>query len=320
MTSDMDLGAPDPAGRLDSATKPARDGRTTRRVRRLVALLTVFAVVAGIVSAAVAAVSVSGSDGGSTIGVSISTGTSVPGISWPGKGASSSDSGPVCQYTGLRTDSSGAITGFGGGSPGSLFLMACPGWSIGFGGGGLLWVPVRQPAPARTRTIDPAAVASRAEKSIGLPSPMVRLNPEPFSVVNIATWMWIDPGLWHPYSASASVGSVTARAVATPESVRWTMGDGSIVVCTGPGTPFRLGVPASVQSTSCSYVYRSSSAGQASPNGNPNDAAFAVSATITWGVNWSSSVPGSGGVLAPLQTESTTHLRVEQVQSVDTVQ
>ena len=151
---------------------------------------------------------------------------------------------------------------------------------------------------------------------MGLPSPLLHFDPASFGVTNLATWMWIDPSIWHVYSATASVASVTATAVATPRSVSWNMGDGSTVVCSGPGTPYRADLPASVQQTSCSHVFRRSSAGQPSPDGNPNDGAFTVTATVTWAVSWSSDV-GGGGPLAPLQTRSVTHLRVEQVQSLD---
>jgi hypothetical protein len=223
-------------------------------------------------------------------------------------------------YTGLSTTSNGSIVAFGAGAPGSLYLLACPGWSVGFGGSGLLWVPASSGAAPAAQAISPTAAASQAEKSIGLPSPVIGLNPQPFSVVALDTWMWIDRGAWHAYSATASVGSVTATAVATPVSVQWAMGDGSTVTCNGPGTAYRTDLPAIVQSTNCSHTYRRSSVGQPSPDGNPNDGAFTVTTTISWDVSWTSSVPGTGGSLPPLETTSSTRLRVEQVQSVDTAQ
>ena len=268
-------------------------------------------------TAAVADVSVSGSDGGSNLGVSISTGTVVPGVTFPGDQSSGSGSGPVCQYTGLSTTSNGQVVAFGSSAPGSLYLLACPGWSVGFGGSGLLWVPATASASASTSS-DPATVGALAASEIGLPTPTIRLSPEPFAETNLATWMWIDPGVWHSYTATASIDGVSASAVAVPVSVRWSMGDGDTIVCAGPGTPYRQAIPAAEQTTSCSHIYRSSSAGQRSPDGNPNDAAFPVTATITWAVSWSSSV-GSGGSLPSLQTQASTRLRVEQVQSVDTV-
>src|SRR5664280_1056455 len=64
------------------------------------------------------------------------------------------------------------------------------------------------------------------------------------------------------------------------------MGDGGQVTCSGPGTPYNLGQPSSGQSTQCEYSYLRSSAGQPSSDGNPDDGAFAVSATVSWAVSW----------------------------------
>lgn len=296
----------------------ARKRRGFLRSRARVALAVVAAVVVLGATAAVADVSVSGSDGGSSLGVQVSGGTSVPGVTFPGAAGTAAADAPVCQFTGLTKTPDGVIVVSSGG-PGYLYLIACPGWSVGFGGSGLIWVPAL--ASTATSTVaDPSAVAAQAASEISLPTPDIQFNPgQPFTVVNIATWMWVSPGLWHSYSATASASGVTASATAVPVSVRWSMGDGASVVCTGPGTPYRPDVPAVDQSTACSHVYRSTSAGQRSPDGSPNDSAFTVTATITWDVSWSSSVAGTGGALPSLQTQSTARLRVEQVQSVDTV-
>jgi hypothetical protein len=162
------------------------------------------------------------------------------------------------------------------------------------------------------------SVAVEAERSISIPSPVIGINPEQYSVTGLATWLWVQSSAWHGYSATASVGGVTAVAQAVPTSVRWDMGDGDVFVCPGPGVPYRSDQPASGQQTYCSYTYRATSAGRPSADGNANDAAFTVTATITWSVSWSSSVPGEGGALPALQTSSAISVRVEQVQSVQT--
>ncbi len=172
------------------------------------------------------------------------------------------------------------------------------------------------PAPA----VDPYAVALEAENSIVLPKPDVHVNPSPAAVVNLPTWLWVGSSSWHAFSVSASIGSVTATAVAVPVSIRWSMGDGTTVTCTGPGTPFAAGVPAGAQTTDCSYDYSISSAGQPSPDGDPNDGSFVVSATITWSVSWSAAGAVAGGTLPTLFTSTSTHLRVEQVESLVTNQ
>ena len=134
--------------------------------------------------------------------------------------------------------------------------------------------------------------------------------------MNLPTWLWVDDAMWHPYSVTASVGLVSATAVATPISVTWTMGDASVVSCDGPGVPFDVTRPASQQTTSCVYVYRISSAGGSAPDGDPDDAAFTVQATVSWAVEWSAEGSPGGGALPTLTTSASTRLRVEQVESI----
>jgi hypothetical protein len=149
-----------------------------------------------------------------------------------------------------------------------------------------------------------------------LPTPAILFNPATFSVVNIATWLSIDPTVWHAYQATATAGDVTAKAVATPETVTWAMGDGGNVECQGPGTSFNPAVAVDAQSTDCSYTYKQSSAGQPSGDGDPNDGSFLVTATISWKVTWTAVGAPGGGTLTPLETTSQRPLRVEQVESV----
>jgi hypothetical protein len=116
---------------------------------------------------------------------------------------------------------------------------------------------------------------------------------------------------------TASVGSVSATAVATPSSVAWSMGDGVVVTCDGPGTPFDPALPASQQSTQCTHTYTVSSAGQPSRDGNANDGAFDVVTTIDWSVSWSAAGAAGGGVLPNLSTSTSSQVRVEQVESIN---
>jgi hypothetical protein len=205
----------------------------------------------------------------------------------------------------------------GSSSSGKWYLVECQGTADLYRDG-LTWIPTAAapgaapPGPA----VDPAVLAQQAENSMRLPSPQIETNPNTQAIVNLPTWLWLDQGTWSPESVSASVGTVTATATATPEQVQWTMGDGGSVVCNGPGTPYQPSVPAESQATNCSYTYSRSSAGEPSATGDPNDAGFAVTATITWGVTWSAQGEPAGGVLNPLTTSSSRSLPVEQIQSV----
>jgi hypothetical protein len=95
------------------------------------------------------------------------------------------------------------------------------------------------------------------------------------------------------------------------------MGDGTTVVCTGPGVAFDTSEPSNSQTTSCDHTYSQSSAGQPSPNGDPDDASYPVRATVEWTVSWTATGAAGGGSLPGLTTTSTVPERVEQVESLN---
>ncbi|HVA05624.1 MAG TPA: hypothetical protein VNG12_02670 [Acidimicrobiales bacterium] len=297
--------------------KGATSDRTHHAKRNIIVLIVALVVIG---SATAAMADVSASDGGGTVTVTVSSSGSSGGSSTPGVGAGttvSTGSGPACTYTLLSTE---GVPGLASGGPtsGSWYLISCPHGGLGFVGTQVFWVPtVASVPPTRPVVVAPSAVAAQAAASIALPVPSISTNPAPFSIVNLPTWLWIDSSIWHAYSATASVGAVTATAVATPESVSWSMGDGSSSVeCSGPGTPYRTDLSAASQHSSCTYTYSSPSSG---PNANSNDGAYPVTATIYWTVTWTGT-SGAGGTLPTLETSAGTRIRVEQIQSVDTVQ
>jgi hypothetical protein len=95
-----------------------------------------------------------------------------------------------------------------------------------------------------------------------------------------------------------------------PVTVTWTMGDGSQVVCRGPGTPYTEGDPARPSPT-CSHTYPRSSARQPGLR-------YPVTATTTWRITWTATgVVSASGTLPPLLRTSTTTLRVAEAQTVN---
>ncbi len=175
-----------------------------------------------------------------------------------------------------------------------------------------VWVvPAAQSPPPPS----PAVLGAQAASQIGLPSPAIRTDPVavdgvPGTVVNLPTWLWIAGSTWHPYSATAAAGGVSATATAVPVSVTWSTGTGHEVTCAGPGAAYDPDLPASDQRTGCSYAWHQSSVGE--PGG-----VFQLSATVSWAVAWSGS-GGSGGSLPSLDTTSTVPISVQQVESVNT--
>jgi hypothetical protein len=166
------------------------------------------------------------------------------------------------------------------------------------------------PAP---QAVGVAALAQQASRYLPLPSPGIRTSPPPDreQLVHLRTWLWVDRAGWGPRWATASVPGVSATVTAVPVSVTWAMGDGSRVVCRGPGTPYDPARPERAQRPSCSYVYRHSSAGQ--PAGQ-----FTVTATATWQITWTAGGGPGSGTLPPLSRSSQVGLRVAEVQALNT--
>lgn len=303
---------------------------TFRRPSRVVPVGCIAVVVAVFISPAVAWAGSWGVSGGNTVRVGVSAPSS---SSSAPQGGNTSHHGPshadpkgtntggsatppqMCTLTPLSALTSQSLAP-GGPIPGQWYFVNCGAYAVLGPGAGLVWVPINGAPPGAPA--NPLALAQQAEDSIRLPGPTIHSNPANSSVVNVSTWLWVDPSAWQPLAASATAGGITATAVAIPSSVSWSMGDGGTVVCDGPGTPYDTSKPAGEQHTDCSYTYRQSSVGQPSPDGDPNGGAYPVTATITWGVAWSVTGAPGGGALPGLRTSSTVPLRVEQVESIGT--
>jgi len=207
----------------------------------------------------------------------------------------------------INTNSSTSITINGVPGAGTWYLITCPGTtpSLIFEG-----APAGQAAAPLAQ---PAALAQEALATMHLPAPRIGMSPpNTAEIVNFQDWLWVDSSMWHPISATASVGPVAATATATPERVLYEMGDGSQVVCTGPGTPYKPAIAPGAQSTNCSYSYPNSSAGQ------PNNQ-YTASATIYWHVTWTAvGAPGGGDLGKFAGDTATTQVAVDEVQALNT--
>jgi hypothetical protein len=269
-------------------------------------------------------VSVGASDGGSSAGSPGTTGAGgMPGTSRGGTGSGTGAGGGspwACTSTSLLLNDLGGFAP-GGPTPGGWYSVTCIDRLNGASTTQTEWIPSAAASPPSVPQgspgTDPRGLALQAENSLRLPAPDLHFNPAFSSVVNLPTWLWIGPSIWHPLSVTATAGSVSATAVATPVSVTWETGDGGQVVCGGPGRPFDFAVSAQEQETGCQHTYWASSIGQPSPDGNPDDAAYRVRATVTWSVSWAAVGVSGQGVLPPLTTAALAAVRVVQVESVN---
>lgn len=144
---------------------------------------------------------------------------------------------------------------------------------------------------------DPVALAQSAVETMRLQPISIGIVPEdvPGSVglVGMPVWLWADrpnEHSWGPITRTASAGGVSVTATAEVERVRWLMGDGQVVVCSGPGTVYedRFG---KTDSPTCGYTYS-------------KQGVYTVRAESLWRVRWSGM--GLSGTLPVLLTDSTT--------------
>jgi hypothetical protein len=149
----------------------------------------------------------------------------------------------------------------------------------------------------------PERAADQARKLLSLSLPAIQLSP-PLGVaqlVGVPTWLWLgDP--WAPMRASATLDGVTATVTARPTAVTWDLGDGTVIRCDGPGTPYDTSRSADDQRTTCSHTFETRGR-------------FALTATVAYDTTWTATT-GDGGLLGPVARTSTVTVTVEEAQAV----
>ncbi|WP_223179604.1 ATP/GTP-binding protein [Streptomyces griseicoloratus] len=141
--------------------------------------------------------------------------------------------------------------------------------------------PIPDGADPAVPAIDTEVLAQRAVDSMKLTGPDIASPPpEGRYTVGVPMWLWVRQGetTYGPATATASVGAVNGDRHRTVTSIRWIMGDGTIITCAGPGTPYR-GSEGMVDSPDCGHRYATTSSGQ------PGER-FSLTATSTWTVDW----------------------------------
>jgi len=158
---------------------------------------------------------------------------------------------------------------------------------------------------------DPAALADEARDGLRLPAPGLSSSPGADApvLVQVPVWLWVDEDAWALESAEAEVPGGSVRVTATPTTASWSMGDGEVVTCDGPGRPYEPGRddPAGA-SPECGHTYTRPSTGE--PGGR-----FAVGVEVTWEVVWEAS-DGTGGALEPLVTAAGADFDVVESQAL----
>jgi len=111
--------------------------------------------------------------------------------------------------------------GAGGPTPGQWIIPVCDGPGV-IDPMPPFWVSgAKQPAAAVTVQIAPIVVAEQAAKTLPLSSPVIEMAPPDGAsqLVRVATWLWVNPAVWRPVSASATAGAVTTTG--THSEIPW---------------------------------------------------------------------------------------------------
>lgn len=126
---------------------------------------------------------------------------------------------------------------------------------------------------------DPLTLAQQAVESMNLQAVHVGIVPESragsVGLVGVPNWMWVeqpDPQTYGPITRSASAAGFTVTATARVEHVVWDMGDGQVITCTGPGTPYEASF-GMASSPDCGHTYTA-------------QGEYTVSATSHWVITW----------------------------------
>lgn len=195
------------------------------------------------------------------------------------------------------------------GQTGNYYLVTCFGGPTGTGGGVVWLATSATPAPGPTPAA--ATLAQQAVSRLALPGFTIDASPALATdqLVGLPTWLWLAAAEWQATTATAAVPGESVTATATPIAVTWNLGDGTTIVCHGPGTPYSVSDEPGQRSPTCGHTFTTSSAGQ------PDDA-FTVTATVSWSVTWVGD--GASGTIPDLENTALTTLRVATIESLNT--
>ncbi len=170
---------------------------------------------------------------------------------------------------------------------------------------------VRVTGPQR-RVLAPDARAWEA-RAIGLgtgglaakmwrPAPRITPDVNGMQVVELETWLAIDPTTWVPVSHTEVYGEVVVYMTATPVSTIWTFSDG-VFRCNGPGVEY---TPGAVGPAPCGRDW----------DHTTSVAPMSMSVVIEYDVTWTSSIGGAGRFVQAGSPLATYDLAVGEIQAI----
>ena len=231
-------------------------------------------------------------DGNDSITVWVGSG------SGDGGGSSHGGSGVTCTYV-TKAGAPDQITWEYEGVTNYLNIRTCSDGTVT-----LVWIPLLS-----SRDL---ATMARDEITKRLPAPVVELAPAASQgIVHVGTWIWTDPAVWQPVTATASIPGLAATTTALPVRLRFDPGDGTYgtgpITCAGPGEPWRPDV-GDDQTSSCMYRYDHASSLAASGR-------WTATMSIDWAVSFTAS-DGTGASLGTLTTRTRQPVTVGELEAL----
>ncbi|MEU8227933.1 hypothetical protein, partial [Kribbella sp. NPDC048915] len=165
-----------------------------------------------------------------------------------------------------------------------------------------IWLP----GEPDTIVVDPMTLVYRAVAAMQLEAPLIETAPAAgqIGLVNMPVWMWVNKteNTWGPIERTASVPGLSVTASARVTAVDWAVGDGKVVRCKGPGTPYTEAMGTKASPT-CGHRYVKTSA-------KLPGCKYPVTATARWSITWRSTLGDTGQI--SMDRQATTQLRIAE--------
>ncbi|MGW7196195.1 ATP-binding protein [Streptomyces chryseus] len=126
-------------------------------------------------------------------------------------------------------------------------------------------------------------------------------------LVGMPVWLWTErtATTWGPQSTTASAGGLSVTATARVKDITWSMGDGSTLTCSKPGTPYKRAY-GKKDSPDCGHRYTKV----------PVGGSYKITATSTWVIEWEAS-NGETGTLPNEVRGADTTVNIGELQVVN---
>jgi hypothetical protein len=278
-------------------------------VHARIAVTLTLAALATVVLAGPTALAQSGGGGSSSTTCGPLANTCVASASTGGSGGRGDSSSVTCTWESITPWPAGtqglSIVSFGQPSPKDTpsnvhdYLVSCI--------NGYAFLAVVYPS-------QPAQAGRQAASGLSIAPPRIGTSPAPPipAVINLPSYLYVDPAAWQTFTATATIGGITATAMATPNHIVWSISDGNSVTCDGPGVPYDSSwgaTPPPVSTGACTYTF-------AYPDRPGN---YSISATVYYHVTWTSVGVSGGGDLGVLPGPTATiPVTVDQIRSIIT--